>query len=143
VVTWFVALGVAFGQPASAQSATDTTDDPPAAADTESQGDDAEKTPGRGHVDDAYLGPGLPAGDAAGLRCGEAGSFCGAFDRLGRHAILGLAGPNRGEDLTQRAGATVKLRAEAHYSIVAPDDYGATWNFRLQITPVITSPFIE
>lgn len=46
VVTWFVALGVAFGQPASAQSATDTTDDPP--ADTESQGDDAEKTPPTG-----------------------------------------------------------------------------------------------
>ena len=34
----------------------------------------------------------------------------------------------------------VKLRAEAHYSIVAPDDYGSTWNLRLQITPVIQSP---
>lgn len=38
-------------------------------------------------------------------------------------------------------GTPVKLRAEAHYSIVAPDDYGSVWNFRLQITPVIKSPF--
>ena len=38
-------------------------------------------------------------------------------------------------------GMPVKLRAEAHYSIVAPDDYGSTWNLRLQITPVIKSPF--
>ena len=38
-------------------------------------------------------------------------------------------------------GMPVKLRAEAHYSIVAPDDYGSTWNFRLQITPVIQRPF--
>ena len=35
----------------------------------------------------------------------------------------------------------VKLRAEVHYSIIAPDDYGSTWNLRLQITPVIKSPF--
>jgi len=34
----------------------------------------------------------------------------------------------------------VKLRAEVHYSIISPDDFGSTWNFRLQITPVIASP---
>ena len=35
----------------------------------------------------------------------------------------------------------IKLRAEVHYSVISPDDYGEEWNFRLQITPVITSPF--
>jgi len=43
---------------------------------------------------------------------------------------------------TVRWGKTpIKLRAEAHYSVVKPEDYGAAWNFRLQITPVIASPF--
>lgn len=43
---------------------------------------------------------------------------------------------------TTRWGKTpVKLRAEVHYSIIKPDDYGAEWNFRLQVTPVINSPF--
>jgi len=43
---------------------------------------------------------------------------------------------------TSRWGKTpVKLRAEVHYSVIKPDDVGTTWNFRLQITPVITSPF--
>jgi len=43
---------------------------------------------------------------------------------------------------TTRWGATpVKLRAELHYSVVKPDDYGAEWNFRIQVTPVIKSPF--
>ena len=45
---------------------------------------------------------------------------------------------------TVRFGKTpVKLRAEAHYSVVRPDSYGEVWNFRLQITPVIPSPFIK
>lgn len=34
----------------------------------------------------------------------------------------------------------LKLRAEAHYSLVKPDDIGAEWNVRLQITPVIQNP---
>jgi len=37
----------------------------------------------------------------------------------------------------------VKLRAEVHYSIVRPDSYGEVWDIRLQITPVIKSPFIK
>lgn len=36
----------------------------------------------------------------------------------------------------------VKMRLEPQYSIVKPDDYGTTWNIRLQIAPVIKSPFI-
>ena len=35
----------------------------------------------------------------------------------------------------------VKLRAEVHYSIIRPEDFGEAWNFRFQITPVIKSPF--
>ena len=38
-------------------------------------------------------------------------------------------------------GLPVKLRAEAHYSLIRPEDYGTDWNFRLQITPVINNPF--
>ena len=42
---------------------------------------------------------------------------------------------------TTRWGNTpFKLRAEVHYSVISPDDYGSTWNFRLQVTPVIASP---
>lgn len=42
---------------------------------------------------------------------------------------------------TMRRGKTpYKLRAEVHYSLVQPEDYGTTWNFRLQITPVIENP---
>jgi hypothetical protein len=42
---------------------------------------------------------------------------------------------------TARWGKTpVKLRAEIHYSIIKPEDYGTEWNLRLQITPVINSP---
>ena len=37
----------------------------------------------------------------------------------------------------------MKLRAEVHYSVVRPDSYGEVWNFRLQVTPVIKSPFIK
>ena len=35
----------------------------------------------------------------------------------------------------------IKLRVEAHYSLKKPEDYGTAWNFRLQVTPVIPSPF--
>jgi hypothetical protein len=43
---------------------------------------------------------------------------------------------------TTRWGQTpVKLRAELHYSVVKPDDYGTEWNFRIQVTPVINNPF--
>lgn len=43
---------------------------------------------------------------------------------------------------TTRWGKTpVKLRAEVHYSVIKPDDYGSEWNFRIQVTPVINSPF--
>ena len=42
---------------------------------------------------------------------------------------------------TVRWGRTpFKLRAEVHYSVVSPEDFGSTWNFRLQVTPVIPSP---
>ena len=42
---------------------------------------------------------------------------------------------------TARWGSTpVKLRAEVHYSIIKPEDYGTAWNIRLQITPVINNP---
>ena len=37
----------------------------------------------------------------------------------------------------------MKLRAEVHYSVVQPDSYGDAWNIRLQVTPVIRSPFIK
>lgn len=43
---------------------------------------------------------------------------------------------------TVRIGKTpVKLRFEPQYSIIRPDDLGAEWNFRIQISPVIQSPF--
>jgi hypothetical protein len=42
---------------------------------------------------------------------------------------------------TRWGGTPVKLRVELHYSVVKPDDYGAEWNFRIQITPVINNPF--
>lgn len=43
---------------------------------------------------------------------------------------------------TVRIGKTpVKLRFEPQYSVVRPDDLGAEWNFRIQISPVIQSPF--
>lgn len=41
---------------------------------------------------------------------------------------------------TRWHGKPFKLRAEVHYSVIRPDDYGTEWNFRLQITPVINSP---
>lgn len=36
----------------------------------------------------------------------------------------------------------IKLRFEPQYSIYHPDDYGSVWNIRIQIAPVIKSPFI-
>ncbi len=42
---------------------------------------------------------------------------------------------------TRWGGTPVKLRAEIHYSVVKPDEYGAEWNFRIQVTPVINNPF--
>ena len=37
----------------------------------------------------------------------------------------------------------LKLRFEPQYSLIRPDDYGNVWNVRLQIVPVIKSPFID
>lgn len=34
-----------------------------------------------------------------------------------------------------------KLRFEPQYAIIRPDAMGAEWNFRIQVTPVIPSPF--
>ena len=43
---------------------------------------------------------------------------------------------------TIRIGKTpVKMRIEPQYSIVKPKDYGAEWNIRIQVAPVIRSPF--
>jgi hypothetical protein len=35
----------------------------------------------------------------------------------------------------------VKFRAEAHYSVVRPDDFGTEWTFVFRFAPVIPSPF--
>jgi len=37
----------------------------------------------------------------------------------------------------------VKMRFEPQYSIIRPDDYGNVWNVRIQIVPVIKSPFLD
>ena len=37
----------------------------------------------------------------------------------------------------------LKIIAEIEYAVVRPDDLGQTWNFVLQITPVIPSPFAK
>jgi hypothetical protein len=42
---------------------------------------------------------------------------------------------------TRWSNTPVKLRLELHYSVIKPEDYGTEWNLRLQITPVISSPF--
>ena len=34
-----------------------------------------------------------------------------------------------------------KMIAEVEYAVISPDDFGQTWNFVLQLTPVIPSPF--
>ena len=36
-----------------------------------------------------------------------------------------------------------KMVAEIDYAIVRPDNFGQTWSFVLQITPVIPSPFAD
>ena len=43
---------------------------------------------------------------------------------------------------TVRWGNTpIKLRLEPQYSLIRPDGIGAEWNIRIQVTPVISSPF--
>ena len=37
-------------------------------------------------------------------------------------------------------GIPIKMRLEPQYSVVKPDDLAATWNIRLQFTPVIPNP---
>jgi hypothetical protein len=37
----------------------------------------------------------------------------------------------------------VKLRAEAHYSVIRPDTFGNEWTFIFRIAPVIPSPFAK
>ena len=45
---------------------------------------------------------------------------------------------------TVRMGKTpVKLRIEPQYSIIRPDNYGNVWNLRIQIAPVLKSPFLN
>ena len=34
-----------------------------------------------------------------------------------------------------------KLRLEAHYSLIKPELYGSEWTIRIQVTPIIKSPF--
>lgn len=36
-----------------------------------------------------------------------------------------------------------KLRIEPQYSIIKPDNYGALWNLRIQIAPIIKNPFLK
>ncbi len=42
---------------------------------------------------------------------------------------------------TRWGGNPYKVRVELHYSIIRPEDYGTEWNLRLQLTPIINSPF--
>jgi hypothetical protein len=43
---------------------------------------------------------------------------------------------------TVRFGKTpVKFRAEVHYSVIRPDDFGTEWTFIFRVAPVIPSPF--
>lgn len=59
-------------------------------------------------------------------------------------AILLLAVSLAGaQEVDEPGELPTKLRAEVHYSVVRPDSYGEVWNIRLQITPVIPSPFIK
>jgi len=37
----------------------------------------------------------------------------------------------------------VKLRGELDYFAIRPETLGEIWNFRLQVTPVIKSPFVS
>lgn len=36
-----------------------------------------------------------------------------------------------------------KLRLEPQYSVIKPEDYGALWNLRIQIAPIINNPFLK
>ncbi|WP_075602371.1 hypothetical protein [Saccharicrinis aurantiacus] len=40
------------------------------------------------------------------------------------------------------SGRPVKIKLEPQYNIIRPESYATSWTFRLQITPVIGSPFI-
>ncbi len=43
---------------------------------------------------------------------------------------------------TIKVGKTpMKVRFEPQYSVIKPDSFGTTWNFRFQLSPVIPSPF--
>ena len=45
---------------------------------------------------------------------------------------------------TMRMGNTpVKIRIEPQYSIIRPSNYGNVWNIRIQIAPIINSPFLN
>ena len=45
---------------------------------------------------------------------------------------------------TVKMGKTpVKLRIEPQYSLVSPEGYGNVWNIRIQIAPIIKSPFLN
>jgi len=45
---------------------------------------------------------------------------------------------------TMRMGnIPVKIRIEPQYSIIRPSDYGNVWNIRIQIAPIIKSPFLN
>ena len=45
---------------------------------------------------------------------------------------------------TIRMGNTpVKFRIEPQYSLIRPGDYGNVWNIRIQIAPIIKSPFLN
>jgi len=37
----------------------------------------------------------------------------------------------------------VKFRIEPQYSIIRPNNYGSVWNLRIQIAPVLKSPFLD
>jgi len=37
----------------------------------------------------------------------------------------------------------VKIRFEPQYTILRPENYGNVWNFRIQIAPIIKSPFLN
>ena len=36
-----------------------------------------------------------------------------------------------------------KLRLEPQYSIIRPDNYGSTWNIRIQVAPIVNNPFLQ
>ena len=36
-----------------------------------------------------------------------------------------------------------KLRFEPQYSIIKPEDYGSTWNIRIQVAPIVNNPFLQ